>query len=347
VRQKVKKLTLDEIGKLAGVSRATVSRVVNGYPHIRPELRERVQKVIEQTGFQPNAVARSLASNTSHIIGLFVPNVAQFIFADPYLTALIPGISQACNAHEYTLALFLFHTAEEEQKQFKRILGTGMIDGLIITADRRENEFMPPLLENGLPFVLMGRPANQSYNISYVDSDNRGGAYLGVKHLIRLGHKRIGIITTNLNTAADDRTEGYRQALAEQGIKFYPELFVEGDFTEASGYAAMRQLIPHRPDAVFTASDTMATGALRALREANIAVPDDIAVVSFDDLPSAAHTTPPLTTVRQPIARAGSLAVETLLDIIETGNSPTRRIILPTELVVRASCGAVQAVSSN
>lgn len=336
------KLTLDEIGRLAGVSRATVSRVINNYPHIRPEIRQRVQKVIDETAFYPNAVARSLALSTTHILGLFVPNVVRFIFADPYLSALIPEISRACNVHDYTPALFLFHSQEDEQKQFRRILHSSMVDGLIVTADRRDKEFMPQLIDKRLPFVLLGRPSKFSDRITFIDSDNRGGAYAATQHLLKLGHKRIAIITNSLNTAADDRTEGYRKALAEAGLKFYPELLAEGDFTEPSGFSAMQQLIPQRPDAVFVVSDTMALGALRALNKAGINVPRDMAVVSFDDLPVAATSTPPLTTVRQPIGN-GALAVSTLLEMIKTGDTTPRHITAPTELIVRASCGAVQS----
>lgn len=336
------KLTLDEIGRMAGVSRATVSRVINNYPHIRPELRERVQKVIDQNGFHPNAVARSLARNSTNIVGLFVPSVVQFIFNDPYLTAIIPEISREANAFDYTPALFLFHSEEEEQKQFQRILHASMVDGLIVTADRRDREFMPQLISKGLPFVLMGRPSQYVDKVTFVDSDNRGGAYMAVKHLIDNGRRRIGIITNTMNTAAEDRTEGYLNALRDYGLPALPELYVTGNYTETSGYSTMQQLIPHRPDAVFIVSDTVAMGALRALREAQIAVPDDIAIASFDDLPAAAISDPPLTTVRQPIGN-GSLAVRTLLDIIRSGDTTPRHITVPTQLIVRASSGAVQS----
>jgi len=339
------KLTLDEIGRLAGVSRATVSRVINNYPYIRPEIRQRVQKVIDDTAFHPNAVARSLALNATNIIGLFVPNVVKFIFADSYLTALIPEISRACNAYDYTPALFLFHSQGDEQKQFRRILHSSMVDGLIVTADRLDREFMPQLIKKRLPFVLLGRPSQFSERITYIDSDNRGGAYMAIKHLLNLGHRRISIITNSLNTAADDRTEGYRQALTEAGLPIRPELMAEGDFTEPSGYAAMQQLIQQRPDAVFVVSDTMAFGALRALSKAGINVPRDIALVSFDDMPIAATANPPLTTVRQSIGN-GALAVSTLLEMIKTGDSTPKHIIVPTELIVRTSCGAVQSGSS-
>jgi len=330
------KLTLDEIGRLAGVSRATVSRVVNNYPYIRPEIRQRVQKVIDETAFHPNAVARSLALNATNIIGLFVPNVVKFIFADSYLTALIPEISRACNAYDYTPALFLFHSQGDEQKQFRRILHSSMVDGLIVTADRLDREFMPQLINKRLPFVLLGRPSQFSERITYIDSDNRGGAYMAIKHLLNLGHRRISIITNSLNTAADDRTEGYRQALTEAGLPIRPELMAD---------AAMQQLIQQRPDAVFVVSDTMAFGALRALSKAGINVPRDIALVSFDDMPIAATANPPLTTVRQSIGN-GALAVSTLLEMIKTGDSTPKHIIVPTELIVRTSCGAVQSGSS-
>lgn len=338
------KLTLDEIGKLAGVSRATVSRVVNDYPHIRPEIRQRVQQVIAENQFHPNPVARSLATQSTQIIGLFVPNTIQFIFADPYLTALIPDISKACNVHDYTPALFLFHSEEDEQKQFSRILHSSMVDGLIMTADRRDMTFIPQLLSKGTPFVLMGRPSNFADQITYVDSDNCGGAYAAVKHLIAQGNKRIGLITTVTNTAAEDRSEGYWRALIEADMPLDPSLVAEGDFTEQSGYLGMQALISQRLDAVFVVSDTMAVGALRALHEAGIRVPDDVAVASFDDLPIASTVNPPLTTVRQPIGN-GSLAVQTLIDIIQSGDKTPRPITVPTQLVIRASSGAAPSAS--
>ncbi len=336
------KLTLEDIGKLADVSRATVSRVINGYPHIRPEVRERVERVIEETGFQPNAVARSLASSQSNIIGLFIPSVVQFIFADAYLSALIPGISQACNTNEYTLALFLFNSEEEEQKHFRRILGSSTVDGLIITADRRETSLTNELLANNIPFVLIGRPAALSDKVSFVDAENRDGAYRGVCHLIEQGYQRIGLISTSLNTAAEDRTAGYMRAMQEHGLPVDETLIGEGDFTEVSGYLAMQRIIPHQPEAMFATSDMMAVGALRAIHEARLKVPDDIAILSFDGLPLSENSTPPLTTIRQSVHEIGKIAIETLIDILQTGTQPPRHIILPTELIVRASSSAVR-----
>jgi LacI family transcriptional regulator len=323
-----------------------VSRVINGHPHIRAEVRERVEQVIRETGFQPNATARSLASSQSNTIGLFIPSMMQFIFADAYLSALIPGIAQACNTNEYTLALFLLTSEEEEQKHFRRILGSSAVDGLIITADRRETNLVKDLLADDIPFVLIGRPSALSDQVSFVDAENKQGAYEAVKHLLEQGYQRIGLISTTVNTAAEHRTAGYMKALEQYEIPLVRELIAEGDFTEISGYSAMQKLLPFHPDAVFATSDTMAVGALRAIHEARLSVPEDIAIVSFDGLPLSAHASPPISTVQQSVHEIGSLAVETLIDILQNGTQPPRHIILPTELIVRESSSKVRSKSS-
>ena len=338
----MKRLTLEEIGKIAGVSRATVSRVINNHPNIRPEVRDRVKKVIAETGYQPNLAARSLASNESKILGLIMPSILQSAFTDPYYPRLIQGISKACNENDYTVSLFLFQTQEEEQRTIKRIIGNGMVDGLIVTADTTSNPFVPTLRKFNVPFVQIGRPIEKDANtVSFVDVDNVAGGYLATLHLIQQGYKRIGQIATALNTAGMDRDAGYQRALAERGFKVDKDLIVFGDFSEASGYEAMKLLLEQKPDAVFVQSDTMAMGVLKAIRDAGLCVPQDIAIVSFDDLPTSATAEPPLTSIRQPIQRTGALAVETLIDILKTSSEPPRHIVLPVELVIRSSCGAV------
>jgi LacI family transcriptional regulator len=178
---------------------------------------------------------------------------------------------------------------------------------------------------------------------SYVDVDNIGGARKAVEHLVESGHRRIATITGPQRMIAGlDRLTGYREALSSHGLPADDGLVAEGDFTEDGGRTAMRRLLAHSPDGVFVASDTMALGALKALREADVEVPDDVALVGFDDMPYAATAAPPLTTLRQPIQRIGSMACETLLDIVENGLEPVRRTVVPAELVGRASCGAKQ-----
>lgn len=336
---RTKNLTLEKIAELAGVSPATVSRVVNNYPHIRPAVRERVQKIITQTGFQPNMIARSLASDRSGIIGLVIPNSPGMVFADPYFASLIQGITQATNRSNITLSLFLFHSKEEETRTIQSILTTGLLDGVIITADRKEDSFVPRFAERGLPFVLIGRPERQM-DISYVDTDNVAGGYLATEHLLKLGHRRIATIGSDQNTAGDDRCTGYQNALRDYQVDLDRSLITFGDFSMSSGYTAMNKLLPEKPDAVFVGSDTMALGALRAIREAGLNVPGDIAVVGFDDLPPAMQADPPLTTFQHPIEQSGKLAVEMLSTLLNEKDAPPRRTILPGKLIVRASCGA-------
>jgi LacI family transcriptional regulator len=333
------KLTIRQIAKLAGVSRSTASRVLNNHPSVSPEFRQQVQKVIAETGYQPDPIARSLSSSRSKIIALVIPLAIGSLFEDPFFPRLMQGISQGCNAHDYTLSLFLFHSEEEERKLHHRISHNRLLDGFVVTATRTDDPLIPQLLANRIPFVVHGR--HEDPRVSFVEVDNEAGAHTAVSHLVRLGRRRIGLITgPSTSLAAEDRKRGYLNALQERRVGVDESLIVHGDFTETSSHEAMQRLLPHEPDAVFAASDTMALGALRALREAGKRVPDDVAVVGFDDMPQAATVVSPLTTVRQPIQRAGVLAVEMLIDILENGVEPPRRIILPTELVIRDSCGS-------
>jgi LacI family transcriptional regulator len=210
---------------------------------------------------------------------------------------------------------------------------------VIVTATRTGDPLIPQLIANRIPFVVHGR--HEDSQVSFVDVDNEMGAYTAVSHLVRLGRQRIAHITGPSDSlAAEDRKRGYLKALQEQRVRVDESLIAHGDFTETSSYEAMQRLLHHEPDAVFVASDSMALGALRALRKASKRVPEEVAVVGFDDMPQAETASPPLTTVRQPIRRAGALAVEMLIDILQNGPERPRRIILPTELVIRASCGS-------
>jgi LacI family transcriptional regulator len=336
----MEKLTLEDVAAMAGVSRSTVSRVVNNQPHVNAETRQRVLEIIEETGYRPYGAVRTPASKRCNVIGLIIPRSVQALFTDPYFPRLIQGVAAACNQADQTFALFLPHTREEEQILYRRISRKRLVDGVVVQVGKIGDELVSKMVEAGIPFVVAGRP-HQVDDASYVNVDNLGGAYNAVSHLIRLGHTRIGTVTGGLNTTAgQDRCEGYRRALNEQGLTVDECLLVEGDYTETGGYLATQRLLEQKPDAVFVASDVMALGALRAIREAHLSVPRDIALVGFDDLPPATMVDPPLTTARQPIRRLGSKAVETLLEIIEYGNQPPRRFVFDTELIIRKSCGS-------
>jgi len=336
----VSELTLEDVAKQAGVSRSTVSRVINDHPNVRADVRKRVQKVIENTGYHPNAAARTLASARSWMMGLVLPRSVSSFFTDPYFPRLTQGIAQACNQYNYVLSLFLVSTKDDEEKIFPRVSRKGLLDGIIVQSGQVGDQLIERLVNSNIPLVIAGRPSHTE-DVSYIDVDNVNAAYIAVSHLIRLGYKRIATITgINNSTVTIDRKEGYLKALTERDRIVDPSLIVEGDFTEASGYYAMRQLLPSKPDAVFAASDSMAIGAMRAIREADLCIPDDIALVGFDDLPLAPLPDPQLTTVRQPVYQFGFQAVEILIDLIENGLKPARRIIMDTELVIRDSCGA-------
>ncbi len=332
-------LTLEEIAKQAGVSRSTVSRVINNQPNVDPDTRARVLTITQNLNYQPNIAARGLAAGRTRILGLVIPMGVSTLFADPYFPLLTQGISSACNANDYSVMLWLAEP-EYERRTIRQILQGGLIDGVIVASSLLNDPVVKALSKRGLPFIMIGRdPAN--LRVSYVDVDNQNSAREMVAHLLRLGYQRVATIAGPKDMIAGvDRLQGYLTALRERGLAQDPNLIVSGDFTEAGGYAAMQRLLPFAPDAVFAASDTMAVGALRAVREAGKRVPDDIAIAGFDDMPFAARTDPPLTTVRQPIQRAGFVAAETLIDLITHPGDEPRRIILPTELVIRASCGS-------
>lgn len=334
--KQTRQLTLEDIGKLAGVSRATVSRVINNYPHITTEVRERVQSVISQTGYRPNKIAQSLVSNKTGVIGLVIPHVAGTILTNPYFLHLINSITSATNQNDLTLALFLFHSTDEEDRIAKSIFNTNFVDGVIITADRREDSFVKQLVDHGIPLAYVGKP-EPGVHVPYVNVDNENGGYLATEHLIHRNRRRIAMITALYNTAGDDRYAGYQQALAAYNIPFDERLIAEGDFSQHSGYVAMQHLLDEAPDAVFASSDLMAIGAQRAIREAGLRIPDDIAMVGFDDLPQAAIAEPALTTIRQPIEQLGPIAIDILQAAIDHTSDMVESRVLPVELVVRST----------
>ncbi|HEV7567484.1 MAG TPA: LacI family DNA-binding transcriptional regulator [Microbacteriaceae bacterium] len=332
-------VTLDEIAELAGVGRSTVSRVLNNDPRVRDATRERILEIVRRENYQPNFAARSLASGRSDVIGAVVPMALPSVFTDPFFPQFLEGVSVACDAADAMLMLWLA-PPETERRKADKVGSSGPVDGLIIAAHVSDDPFVETLRGGKKQFVLYGRYAAD--DVSYVTVDDRASARGIVSHLLRVGHKRVATITGPQHMFdARDRLDGYLDALREFRLPHSPELIVEGDWSEESGAQAMRRLLTAKPDAVFAANDSMALAALRVLRENGLRVPEDVALAGFDDIPAAAAADPPLTTVRQPIRRLGEVATQTLLEMIDDPDGPPRRVILPTELVVRASCGSV------
>ncbi len=335
------RVNLEEIGRLAGVSRSTVSRVVNGSPNVSPEAQKRVEAVIAETGYQPHAAARSLASNRTGVFGLVIPSAAETLFDDPYFGRLILGVTSATNAMGATLALFLFNQESDGESIIPRVVNPGLVDGVIVTANEMGNPLIDHLQRVGMPYVIVGRPDDSRSTLS-VDADNRGGARLAAEHLLTLNRSRLGLIAPPSNsTAGVDRRHGFLERLAESNVDVGDRI-AEGNWTEDSGREAMAALLSSAdpPDAVFVGSDRMAVGALRAIRDAGLACPDDIALVSFDGILPPDQTVPRLTSITQPVAEVGERAAR-LLEAAVNGTATTPdHVVFTTRLVVRESCGS-------
>ncbi len=332
--------TIKDVAREAGVSVATVSRVFNDSGRVNDETRRRVRAVAERLRFWPNGVARSLITNRTHAIGVLLPDLHGEFFSE-----VIRGIDLAARREGLHVLVSSSHSDTMELVAALRAM-RGRIDGLVIMA--LEPEAVPAIRASawGCPVVLLG-PGGEAHDFDTVALANYEGAYAIVRHLQRLGHRRIATITgPAANLDAQQRLAGYRAAMRDAGVSQTRTLEVRGDFTEPSGYQAVRAVLAMspRPRALFVANDVMAVGALGALRESGVRVPADLAVVGFDDIPIARHLSPPLTTVHVDAFQLGERALQRLLRRDPGEPAPGRsHEVLPTWLVVRASCGASPA----
>jgi DNA-binding LacI/PurR family transcriptional regulator len=330
--------TLDEVARAAGVSRATVSRVVNGSPKVSPDLRRTVEKAIDRLGYVPNRAARSLVTRRSGSIALVITEPANRLFSEPFFPALVRGVSAALADRDLQLVLLMPHDEVDEARSV-RYLTAGHVDGVILVSLHGNDPLPAQLVARQIPSVVIGRPP-RGVDVDYVDADNRDGGRRATAHLIDSGRRRIATITGPRDMVAGiDRLAGYRDALADAGLEVDDGLIATGDFTQAGGEAAMGRLLRDRPDldAVFCASDLMAAAALGVLQAAGRRVPEDVAIVGYDDSPIATTTRPPLSSVRQPIEEMGREMVHLLAGSLEHNARVPRHIVLATELIARAS----------
>lgn len=329
-------LTLEDIAHISGYSRSTVSRVINGDSKVSEQAREKVNEVILRYNFQPNMAARGLAAGRTGVLGVVIPVDVPVIFEDPFFALLLQGISSQCNTLNYSVMLWMAEP-KYERGMISKILYNGLDDGVIVASSITDDPIVAALRKSKQPFILVGRhPIYEE--ISFVDMDNRTGAKQAVLHLLDQGCQRVATISGPFNMIAGyDRYQGYLDALRERDVTLIPELVEEGDFSDKGGYLAMQRLLLQEPDAVFAASDTMALAAIRAIHERELRIPEDIALVGFDDIPQASRSTPRLTTMRQPIPRLGAMAAETLIELIQNPGEGPRQLILPPTLIIRES----------
>ncbi len=328
-------VTIEEVAAAAGVSRSTVSRVVNGSTAVSPAALESVRRAISELSYVPNRAARSLASRQTHAIALIVPEDTTRFFGDPFFAAIVSGISAELSRSDYVLNLFIAN--DDPGDKTTSYVRSGAVDGAIIVSHHTSDTFIDRIAAT-VPVVYGGRPARERERDYYVDVDNVHGGRRATEYLIERGHRRIATIAGPLTMPAGvDRLQGYRDAMAAAGLE--EQAVEEGNFTADGGAAAMQRIMDRpgeRPDAIFAASDLMARGALQVLARAGLRVPEDIAIMGFDDSPVATSVKPQLTTMRQPSFQQGEKMASTLVGIL-AGESPRHITILDTELIVRES----------
>ena len=324
--------TIDELASLSGVSRATVSRVLNG-GSVSERTRRRVQAILAETNYRPNMAARTLASGRSGVVGVVMHVDPHLLFMDAYFAQLMQGISDVLADRAAGMMLWLGNRSKEET--LDKILSLGLVDGVIVTAHDLDDPLVDGLLAASVPTVLIGH-RSADLAASYVDVDNVHAADLVTTHLIELGRRRIGHVTgTRRTVAGEDRLTGYLRAMARARLSV-DGLVTGGDFNAISGATGARTLLDQGVDAIFCANDAMASGALDAIRARALRVPEDVALAGIDDLEFAARMDPPLTTVRQGVRDIGAQAAASLFQLIADPDVP-HRVILPTELVIRQS----------
>jgi DNA-binding LacI/PurR family transcriptional regulator len=326
--------TIDDVAELAGVSRGTVSRVLNGARYVSPAALKAVERAMRDTGYTVNQSARSLVTKRSNAVAFVLSEPQERLFEDPNFSVLLRCCTQALAEHDFSLVLML-ESSEAERDRVLRYVRGEHVDGVLLISAHSGDPFIADLARGVVPAVACGKPGGVEANIPYVAAEDREGAQQMTRYLVEQGRRRIGMIHCPQVVGGQERLQGYRDVVGRKALK---RLVVDApDYSYAAGATAMRELLAASPDidAVFAASDLLAAGALAELRRAGRRVPDDVAVGGFDDSRIARETDPPLTTIRQPLERVSRDMVDVLLRLIR--REPVSSRVLPTELVVRES----------
>lgn len=336
--------TIKEVAKRAGVAQSTVSLVINKKEHVSPATRQKVLKAIRELNYHPRGFARVLATNKTGNIG-YILGEKHFYQAEPFYTRIFLGTEFEARKHNYYVLLTTVGEEFDPRRSIPRFLIEQNVDGVIL-AGKVSDSLIFYTKESGIPVVLIDYfPKDGKFPSVLID--NLQGAYEAVVHLIELGHRRIGFIGGSIDhPSISDRLKGYEQALEEFGLPRNSSLVAKDqpDSSAEDGHKATRRLLrlSSPPTAIFATNDTMAMGTIEAAREVGLVVPDDLAVVGFDDIEVASHTHPPLTTMRVPKEKMGALAIRKMVEIIESGDSLNAKTLIAAELIVRGSCGAIK-----
>lgn len=332
-------VTIKDVAKMAGVDPSTVSRVIADSSRISQKTKDRVNKVMEELDFHPNAIARSLANRSTRTIGVIMPLSSEQLFVNPFFTEVMRGISASSIKRGYDILFSTGGSTAEEHQATTRIINEKRIDGLILLTSRIQDKTITELIKKKLPFVVVGKPSKLE-NINWVDNDNQEACFNATEHLISQGHRDIGFIGGEFSYVfMGERFKGYKRALDLNNIKFNKDFLSLGEFLEEGGYKAMQKLLQLKrlPTALVAADDLMAFGAIRAMKEKGLRIPEDMAVVGFNDTPLANYVDPPLSSVEIFVYDLGYNASEILINQLETQDVQKKHIIIPTNLKVRGS----------
>ncbi len=329
--------TINDVAKLAETSATTVSHVINETRFVSPDTKQRVMDAIRALGYRPNSMARGLRSGQSKTIGLIVPDNS-----NPFFAEILRIIENYGYSKGYSVILCNSDGDVNKEIAYTELLYAKQVDGIVFISTNNSTEHLEKLTDSGIPMIVMDRDVDLT-DTDVIMVDNYQGGYAATQYLIQLGHQRIACIAgPSLLTPSADRVKGYRQALEDAGLPYDESLVVSGDFQVDSGESAMRVLLEgkHRPTAVFACNDLMALGAMRAIREAGLSIPQDISVIGFDDIALSSYISPTLTTIAQPLKEMARASIEMLITRIqgETVDLQAKRRVLPTELIIRESC---------
>lgn len=334
---KLANITINEVAEHAGVSRATVSRVLNDHAYVSDDVRERVQQAMTHLGYRPKRAARQLKTSASNIIGLIIPDIRNTVFQ-----AVVRGVEDAAYANEFNVVLCNTDDTPERQNAYLHMMQSESAAGIIVVPTHPgDGKILTPVRNSGIPIVLLDRDAG-SFDADMIKVDNVSGAYLATQHLINIGYDRIAIIAGSQDlTPGHERLRGYRDALGDASRSIDETLIKIGDFRYEDGVQLTHELLDlqTRPDALFVTNNLMTMGALRALHEREVRIPDDVALVGFDDMPWAGDFNPPLTNIAQPAYEIGQHAIDLLLRRIDNPDAAYQKVLLQAKLIERVSCG--------